>query len=98
MLDSQFPISGPPDSKINWKSVIENRNSLPSHMVEYPFEWIGLKMAKTDAAPWIGMPVQMDPGSDKQYLDRRYSEAVAAAGGVPILIPLIAISYLNPLH
>jgi putative glutamine amidotransferase len=47
-------------------------------------------MTKTDAAPWIGMPVQMDPGSDKQYLDRRYSDAIAEAGGSPLLIPLLA--------
>jgi putative glutamine amidotransferase len=47
-------------------------------------------MTKTDSTPWIGMPVQMDPGSDVQYLDRRYSDAIAEAGGVPIMIPLIA--------
>jgi putative glutamine amidotransferase len=49
-----------------------------------------MKMTKTDAMPWIGMPVQMDPGSDKQYLDRRYSDAIAEAGGAPLLIPLVA--------
>jgi putative glutamine amidotransferase len=47
-------------------------------------------MLKTDDAPWIGMPVQMDLGSDKQYLDRRYSDAIAEAGGVPLMIPLVA--------
>jgi putative glutamine amidotransferase len=49
-----------------------------------------MNMTKTDAVPWIGMPVQMDPGSDKHYLDRRYSDAIAEAGGAPILIPLVA--------
>jgi putative glutamine amidotransferase len=47
-------------------------------------------MTKTDDSLWIGMPVQMDAGSDRQYLDRRYSDAIAEAGGVPLLIPLIA--------
>jgi putative glutamine amidotransferase len=51
---------------------------------------MGIKMAKTDADPWIGMPVQMDLGSVKQYLDRRYSDAIAESGGVPLLIPLVA--------
>jgi putative glutamine amidotransferase len=46
-------------------------------------------MAMMNAAPWIGMPAQMDPGSDKQYLNRQYSDAVAAAGGLPIAIPLL---------
>jgi putative glutamine amidotransferase len=49
-----------------------------------------MNMTKTDAVPWIGMPVQMDPGSDKQYLDRRYSDVIIEAGGIPILIPLVA--------
>ncbi len=40
--------------------------------------------------PWIGMPAQMDQGGDTQYLSRQYSDAVAAAGGVPIIIPLVA--------
>jgi putative glutamine amidotransferase len=51
-------------------------------------------MTKTDAAPWIGMPVQMDPGSDRQYLDRRYSDAIAETGAVPLLIPLVATAQL----
>jgi putative glutamine amidotransferase len=51
-----------------------------------------MKMTKMDTTPWIGMPVQMDPGSDKQYLDRRYSDAIAEAGGAPLLIPLVAVA------
>jgi len=39
--------------------------------------------------PWIGMPVQMDPGDDRQYLSRYYSEAIEASGGFPVLIPLL---------
>jgi putative glutamine amidotransferase len=35
------------------------------------------------------MPTQLDPGTDNQYLSRRYSEAIVASGGVPILIPLL---------
>jgi putative glutamine amidotransferase len=34
------------------------------------------------------MPVQMDPDDQKQYLNRNYSDAIAAAGGLPIMIPL----------
>jgi putative glutamine amidotransferase len=40
----------------------------------------------------IGMPTQLDPGTDNQYLSRRYSESITASGGVPILIPLLEIS------
>jgi putative glutamine amidotransferase len=40
----------------------------------------------------IGMPTQLDPGTDNQYLSRRYSESIAASGGVPILIPLLEAS------
>ena len=47
-------------------------------------------MSKSSSAPAIGMPVQIDPGSDRQYLSRHYSDAIAAAGGVPIVIPLIS--------
>jgi putative glutamine amidotransferase len=39
--------------------------------------------------PAIGMPAQMDPGSDQQYLSRNYPEAIAAAGGVPLILPLV---------
>jgi putative glutamine amidotransferase len=49
-------------------------------------------MAKSGGAPVIGMPAQMDPESDQQYLSRNYSDAVALAGGVPIIIPLITVS------
>ncbi len=37
----------------------------------------------------IGMPIQLDPGTDNQYLSRCYSDSVAASGGVPIMIPLL---------
>jgi len=47
-------------------------------------------MDRTGAAVRIGMPAQMDSGSDKQYLSRQYSDAVAAAGGMPLIIPLLA--------
>ena len=42
------------------------------------------------AAPWIGMPVQMDPGNEKQYLSRNYPESIAGSGGLPVMIPLLA--------
>lgn len=41
------------------------------------------------AAPLIGLPVRMDPSKGSQYLDRRYADAIAAAGGIPILLPLL---------
>jgi len=31
----------------------------------------------------------MDPNDEKQYLSRNYSDAIAAAGGLPCLIPLL---------
>jgi putative glutamine amidotransferase len=51
-------------------------------------------MVKSGGAPVIGMPAQMDPGSDQQYLSRNYSDAVASEGGVPIIIPLITAAEL----
>jgi putative glutamine amidotransferase len=47
-------------------------------------------MTTTDATPFIGMPAQMDPDGDVQYLSRHYSDAIAEAGGVPIILPLLA--------
>lgn len=47
-------------------------------------------MAMKDDAPIIGMPAQMDPGSDIQYLSRQYSDAVEAAGGTPVIFPMLA--------
>jgi putative glutamine amidotransferase len=35
------------------------------------------------------MPAQMDPNDGKQYLSRQYSDAIAAAGGMPVVIPLL---------
>jgi putative glutamine amidotransferase len=47
-------------------------------------------MVKADhKAPWIGMPTEMDPGSDRQYLGRQYTNAVEASGGIPLIIPLL---------
>jgi putative glutamine amidotransferase len=42
------------------------------------------------AVPWIGMPAQIDSDGDEQYLSRHYSDAIAAAGGMPVIIPLLA--------
>ncbi len=44
--------------------------------------------------PLIAMPVRMDPSSECQYLQRQYADAIAAAGGAPVLLPLLA----NPGH
>ncbi len=52
------------------------------------------QMTKSSGAPVIGMPAQMDPGSDQQYLSRNYSDAVASEGGVPVIIPLITATEL----
>jgi putative glutamine amidotransferase len=46
-------------------------------------------MTTKDAAPVIGMPAEMDPDSDMQYLSRHYSDAVSEAGGIPIVLPLL---------
>jgi hypothetical protein len=45
-------------------------------------------MVKAGESPWIGLPAQMDPGSDKYYLGRNYSDAVVALGGIPLVIPM----------
>jgi len=47
-------------------------------------------MAMGGNKPWIGMPAQLDPESDRQYLSRQYSDAIAAAGGLPLILPLVA--------
>jgi len=49
-----------------------------------------MKNESRGSAPWIGLPAQMDPYDDKQYLSRQYSDAIAASGGLPITIPLLA--------
>lgn len=46
-------------------------------------------MANKGKAPWIGMPAQMDSDDEKQYLSRCYAEAIAASGGLPIMLPLL---------
>jgi len=47
-------------------------------------------MTRMGDAPIIGMPAQMDPGSNTQYLSRNYPDAVDSAGGMPIILPLLA--------
>lgn len=42
-----------------------------------------------DRRPLIGITTRLDPGTDTKYLKRYYAEAVVAAGGVPVLLPLI---------
>lgn len=55
-------------------------------------------MMTKGATPWIGMPAQMDPDDDKQYLSRQYAEAIASAGGLPVMIPLLAaVESVRPL-
>ncbi len=46
-----------------------------------------MQMTKADRIPWVGMPTQLDPGGDKQYLSREYTDAIAASGGIPIMLP-----------
>jgi putative glutamine amidotransferase len=47
-------------------------------------------MMKAVKAPWIGLPAQLDPNSDRCYLGQNYSEAVVAAGGTPLIMPVLA--------
>jgi putative glutamine amidotransferase len=42
-----------------------------------------------NAAPLIGLPSRMDPGTDTQYLSRHYADAILDAGGIPVIIPLL---------
>jgi putative glutamine amidotransferase len=53
------------------------------------FDPAGGEMAET-LIPWIGMPAQMDPGGDREYLSRQYPDAIEAAGGMPMILPLAA--------
>lgn len=39
--------------------------------------------------PIIGLPARMDPGTDSQYLSRQYADAISAAGGTPVILPLL---------
>src|SRR5437667_10540704 len=43
----------------------------------------------TESSPIIGMPCRMDPGTDIQYLSRQYMDAIQAAGGIPVIVPLL---------
>jgi putative glutamine amidotransferase len=55
-------------------------------------------MMNSGNAPWIGMPAQLDPKDDEQYLSRRYSDAIVAAGGLPVMLPLLsAAESIRPL-
>ncbi len=42
-----------------------------------------------ESSPIIGMPCRMDPGTDRQYLSRQYMDAIHAAGGIPVILPLL---------
>jgi len=44
---------------------------------------------RNDSRPRIGITTRIELDTDRFYLSRYYSEAVEAAGGAPILIPLI---------
>jgi putative glutamine amidotransferase len=48
-----------------------------------------VKTLGKSARPLIGISMRLSPASGKFYLQTNYSEAVAAAGGIPVLIPLI---------
>lgn len=43
----------------------------------------------TEQRPRIGIPMRIELETDRFYLSRHYSEAVEAAGGLPVNIPLI---------
>jgi gamma-glutamyl-gamma-aminobutyrate hydrolase PuuD len=45
--------------------------------------------------PVIGLPARMDPGKDRQYLSRHYADAIQAAGGTPVIIPLLEDPFLK---
>ncbi|MES4792438.1 MAG: amidotransferase, partial [Chloroflexota bacterium] len=45
--------------------------------------------ASSGKRPLIGITSRLDPSVDTNYLKRYYAEAVEAAGGVPVMIPLI---------
>jgi putative glutamine amidotransferase len=47
-------------------------------------------MKAKGATPVVGMPAQMDPDGEVQYLSRNYPDAIAEAGGVPLILPLLS--------
>jgi putative glutamine amidotransferase len=46
-------------------------------------------MKRSRIVPWIGMPTEINTNGSRQFLDYGYSEAIAATGGMPVLIPLL---------
>jgi putative glutamine amidotransferase len=42
-----------------------------------------------DGRPVIGMPARMDSGRERQHLSRQYGNSVFAAGGLPLIVPLV---------
>ncbi len=46
----------------------------------------------SNSDPVIGMPAIMDIGKNTQYLNRAYTDAIATAGGIPVIIPLVEAS------
>lgn len=46
-------------------------------------------MTRDDVRPRIGITMRVELDTNRFYLSRYYSEAVEAAGGLPVLIPLI---------
>ncbi len=46
-------------------------------------------MTDRSISPLVGIPARLDPGGERQYVIRDYSEAVRVAGGIPIALPLL---------
>jgi len=58
--------------------------------LSYRFQHVRTEKYMTnESRPRIGITTRIELETDRFYLSRHYSEAVAAAGGVPLLIPLI---------
>ena len=51
--------------------------------------WVFYDRMKAQRQPRIGITMRIELATERFYLSRHYSEAVAAAGGLPVHIPLI---------
>lgn len=71
-----------------WKTPFTIGRSITLYGKMQVFGFADVEKAAMINAPWIGIVPQMDAGGDTQYLSRQYSDAIAAAGGMPVILPL----------
>lgn len=64
----------------------------------HPNGWLGWfelnakrigKVTLHNRRPLIGLPAQLEPENNRYSLSRQYTDAILAAGGIPVIIPLM---------